>query len=339
MQIVYVLRIQKASQVIADHFCCLKPLLKMTFKKYNYENDKNIFKLIDSLNHRLTRLLLCNNDDDHETVNLIDSSSKRLENQLIDISREMNEKLEQFKQIYSNKINDTESKLLNSQIRLQDSLNDFSSNTLNQISLFRDEMKQINTKLNLNVNNLQNEMHKTAENLAYTNKYFNTRLAESEFKFLNQMKRLECIQVENTTNSLFQFESVKETCVTEPKNIKSVIKTSEKLLQDYLYDLIGSVQTTSDRNNNNDDDDENLKSLLINVIDQFKTNENNIQIQKIHMDNMFMNLNRLIVDSLYNLNLENKFNFDKLKQESIRLENRLNSIENQLKQLHFGEKT
>ena len=111
MQIVYVLRIQKASQVIADHFCCLKPLLKMTFKKYNYENDKNIFKLIDSLNHRLTRLLLCNNDDDHETVNLIDSSSKRLENQLIDISREMNEKLEQFKQIYSNSLSENIKKL------------------------------------------------------------------------------------------------------------------------------------------------------------------------------------------------------------------------------------
>ncbi len=57
------------------------------------------------------------------------------------------------------------------------------------------------------------------------------------------------------------------------------------------------------------------------------------------MDNMFMNLNRLLVDSLYNLDLENKLNFNELKQESIRLENRLNSIENQLKQLHFGEKT
>jgi len=54
------------------------------------------------------------------------------------------------------------------------------------------------------------------------------------------------------------------------------------------------------------------------------------------MDNMFMNLNRLLVDSLYNLNLENKLNLNELKQESIRLENRLNSIENQLKQLHFG---
>jgi site-specific DNA-adenine methylase len=85
--------------------------------------------------------------------------------------------------------------------------------------------------------------------------------------------------------------------------------------------------------------DNKLKELLTSVMNQFKTNENNCLAQKLHMDNMFMNLNRLIVDSLYNLNLENKFNFDKLKQESIRLENRLNSIENQLKQLHFGEIT
>jgi hypothetical protein len=47
-------------------------------------------------------------------------------------------------------------------------------------------------------------MHLKIENLAYTNKYFNSR---------------ESIQVETNNNAMFGFESVKETCVIEPKNI------------------------------------------------------------------------------------------------------------------------
>ena len=66
------------------------------------------------------------------------------------------------------------------------------------------------------------------------------------------------------------------------------------------------------------------------MMNQFKTDENNYQTQKLHMDNMFMNLNRLIVDTIYNLKLENKLNFDELKQDAIRLDNKLNSIEYQL---------
>ncbi len=57
---------------------------------------------------------------------------------------------------------------------------------------------------------------------------------------LNQMKRLESIQVETNNDAMFQFESVKETCVIEPKNIRSVVKTSDKLLEDYLFYLVKS---------------------------------------------------------------------------------------------------
>jgi hypothetical protein len=126
-------------------------------------------------------------------------------------------------------------------------------------------------------------MHKATENLAYTNRYFYSRLAESELKYLNQMKRVESIQVETNNNEMFQLESVKETCVIEPKNIRSVVKTSEKLLEDYLWDLVKSL--VFNKQQNLIDQDNKLKVLLTSVMNQFKTNENNYQTQKLLHDN------------------------------------------------------
>ena len=343
MKIIYVLRIQKAFQPLIDSFCCLRDILNMNFKKYNKDDDNKIFKTIDLFLNKINNLL----SKEDRNVQLADPN-KRLENNLSEMSREMNEKFENFKHIFSNKLNETETKLLNAQVRLQDSLNEFSGITINQINTFREEMKIVNRKVNNDLDNLQKDIIDAKEDIAYTNKYFNSRLAESEQKFVSQVTKVESILIEMARKALFQFESVKESCITEPKNLRSVIINSEKLLEEFLADLIKSNQ----QNISFKDEcleifiqnqvmeklikpsNEELKYLINEMFEKtvhkFQTNEINFQIQKSQIEEMSAELK----NSIKILKTENQKENEKIKNETVLiLDNKLNAIESYLKQL------
>ncbi len=281
-------------------------------------------------------------------INLMDPN-KRLENTFTDISREMNSKIANFKNIFANQMGMTELKLLNAQVRLQDSLNEFSITTTNQINIFREEVKIVNNKVKTDLDNLQKIVKETNEDIAYTKKYFNTRLSESEQNFLMQIMKLEGILIEMTRKALFQFESVKESCITEPKNLRSIIINSEKLLEEFLADLIKSNQQNVNMNDSLFENfvqneiceklikpgNEELKHLINNMfdktIDKFKSNEANFYIQKLQLESMSNNLNDLFAKSMSELKADNKLEFDRIRKESAGLENKLTAIETQLK--------
>ena len=152
-----------------------------------------------------------------------------------------------------------------------------------------------------------------------------------------------------TRKALFQFESVKESCITEPKNLKSVIINSEKLLEEFLADLIKSNQQNVNMNDYLFENfvqseiceklikpgNEELKHLINNMfdktIDKFKSNESNFYIQKLQLETMSRSLNNLFSKSMNELRAENRLEFDRIRKESVGLENKLNSIEVQLK--------
>ncbi len=344
MKIIYVLRIQKAFQPLIDSFCCLRDILNMNFKKYNKDDDYKIFKTIDLFLNKINNLL----SKEDRNVQLADPN-KRLENNLSEMSREMNEKFENFKHIFSNKLNETETKLLNAQVRLQDSLNEFSGITINQINTFREEMKIVNRKVNNDLDNLQKDIIDAKEDIAYTNKYFNSRLAESEQKFVSQVTKVESILIEMARKALFQFESVKESCITEPKNLRSVIINSEKLLEEFLADLIKSNQQNISFKDecleifiqnqvmeklikpSNEELKYLINEMLEKTIQKFQSNEINFQIQKSQIEEMSAELK----NSIRILKTEN----EKIKNETVLiLDTKLNAIESYLKQLIDDQK-
>ncbi len=344
MKIIYVLRIQKAFQPLIDSFCCLRDILNMNFKKYNKDDDYKIFKTIDLFLNKINNLL----SKEDRNVQLADPN-KRLENNLSEMSREMNEKFENFKHIFSNKLNETETKLLNAQVRLQDSLNEFSGITINQINTFREEMKIVNRKVNNDLDNLQKDIIDAKEDIAYTNKYFNSRLAESEQKFVSQVTKVESILIEMARKALFQFESVKESCITEPKNLRSVIINSEKLLEEFLADLIKSNQQNISFKDecleifiqnqvmeklikpSNEELKYLINEMLEKTIQKFQSNEINFQIQKSQIEEMSAELK----NSIKILKTEN----EKIKNETVLiLDTKLNAIESYLKQLIDDQK-
>ncbi len=344
MKIIFVLKVQTAVQPICDRCCCLNPIFNMYYKKYTFENDNEFYKLTDRLYKKLFGIF----SSKEPKINLLDPN-KRLENTFTDVSREMNDKISNFKNIFENQMGMTESKLLNAQVRLQDSLNEFSITTTSQLNVFREEVKVVNNKIKNDLDSLQKVVKETNEDIAYTKKYFNTRLSESEQKFLMQIMKLEGILIEMARKALFQFESVKESCITEPKNLRSIIINSEKLLEEFLADLIKSNQQNVNMNDSLFENfvqneiceklikpgNEELKHLINNMfdktIDKFKSNEANFYIQKLQLESMSNNLNDLFAKSMSELKADNKLEFDRIRKESAGLENKLTAIETQLK--------
>jgi hypothetical protein len=131
---------------------------------------------------------------------------------------------------------------------MQDSLLEFASRTKNQIEILRKENEQFNAITKNDLQNLQkqidmqiNDCNKNTSNeLTYTNKFFNKQLAESENKLLDQNNHLLNILIEISNKNNFQFESVKECCIVQSNNMKSIIQTLQKIINSSFYDLENS---------------------------------------------------------------------------------------------------
>lgn len=192
---------------------------------------------------------------------------------------------------------------------------------------------------------ISNVTRKTSEEFIYTNKYFNTQLADSEQRFIAHMTRLESVLIEMSRNALFQFESVKECCMSESKNLKSIIISSEKLIEDSLTHGRSSLSSSSliefasPRPPPPPSSPFNVDELkfLINIvldktIERSKSNEINFNIQKLQLESMSMSLKTLFTESLEELKETNDLQFNSVKNRSQLLEDKLETIEYQLKQ-------
>lgn len=335
MKILYVLKVQSGWLKVCR---CLSRKY-IIFEKFKRQDDNQIFKFMENIKRKFANLMASK----EQKINLLDPQ-KRLESLLGEQTRETKERIQDIKSLFASHISASESKLVNAQTRLQDSLNEFASVTSQQIVAFRKETNLENIKFKNELESLKKIVKETNESISYTNKYFNTRLAESEQKFLFQIVKIESILIEMTKRALFQFESIKESCITEPKNLKSIILSSERLLGDFLVDLIKSNKQSLNLNLN----ETAFESFIQNEILEKIVKRGNEELQVL-MDNMFnkavntfhtiqsdvieVNIKRLFVDSIGQLNSEYKAEFESIKREYSLLGNKLDAIENQLGKL------
>ncbi len=204
-QIFYVLRIQKAVLPLYNYFGFLKKILNMNFKKYNSQNVNKLLRLADSLKEKTFNYL----SKEDQNINLADPI-KRLENTLKETSREMNEKFEYFEQKFSNKLYETESKINNAQIRLQESLNEFLVITENQMKTFRDILKSLEKKINSDLSNLQVNL-KTASKESVTNVISKpTSLTTTKTEYFTKSANAAQFFAESSTTKIFANENEKK---------------------------------------------------------------------------------------------------------------------------------
>lgn len=131
---------------------------------------------------------------------------------------------------------------------MQDFLIEFASRTNLQVESFRSEQNRNNSLITSDIANLKKQLDEsiddctktTSNELTYTNKIFNTQIAESESKLLDQNNQLLNILIEISNKNNFQFESVKECCIVQSNNMKSIIGTLQKIINTSFYDLENS---------------------------------------------------------------------------------------------------
>lgn len=342
MRIMFVLKVQSAIQPLCENVHCLNNILGMNYKTYSYESEIGLIKIVDTLYTRIIKLIASK----EQRINLSDPQ-KRLEDSFSEMSRLTSEQIKSIKFGFSTQISDVESKLFNSQRRLQDSLNEYSSNAAQQINEFREEVKQLNNKVKVDLSVVQKIIEesistcirRTSEEFVYTNKYFNQQLSETEQRFQTQMQRLESFLIEMTKKALFQFESVKECCVSESKNLKSIIISSEKLMEVSMNDMSQQHHLNENLIVDHllaglklDELKQLVNSVLEKTIERFKTNEINFNIQKLQLESMSMSLKNVFLEALVDLKELNATQFQSIKTRSSYLEDKLETIELQLKQ-------
>jgi len=311
MRISFCLKIQANVDPMIKRFKCLKEILNMNFKMYNYEQENKMFKMANKFWTKLVSLVKPN----EQPIDLIDPT-KRLENSLEKMSIQTNDQIRSVKSCFSTQIIDIESKLLNAQRRLQDSLIEFSDTTLQQINEIKQETKNMNTTLRKDLDKIQNVLEESSGDLNYTNKYFNTRFTESEQAFKNQIVRLEAILVELTEKSLFQYESVKETCINERKSIKESIKISTNFLEEFVTDLVNKLTKSSQIKSNDENSEDKIKSFLIESFKKSNSdNELSIQSQKTELELMINNFKNLFIEKIKDFNSSNQVMLNELKNE------------------------
>lgn len=137
---------------------------------------------------------------------------------------------------------------------MQDFLLEFSSRTNQQLESFRAEQRLNNEQTKKDINSLQKQIDNsindctksTSNELTYTNKIFNTQIAESESKLLNQNNQLLKMLIDLSNKSNFQFESVKECCIVQSNNMKSIIGALQNIINSSFYDLENSNRQSLD---------------------------------------------------------------------------------------------
>jgi hypothetical protein len=146
------------------------------------------------------------------------------------MSKNTSEQIKSIKFGFNNQISDVESKLFNTQRRIQDSLIEFSNNTNEKIDKLNKQTMKMKTdfrEANTKIEESLVEWKKfTIENFSSTNMNFESKLLNLETKLDSESQRVQQLFLQMTKKSNFQFEAVKEDAVLQTKTLKTILMNS-----------------------------------------------------------------------------------------------------------------
>lgn len=238
MRIVFVLKVQSALIPFQKTF--LKHFLNMSFSKYSLESESRL-AVIRSKIWSKTKDLFSNKE---HTIKLSDPQ-KRLEDAFNEMARNTDEAIKSIKFGFVNQISDTETRLYNSQIKLQDSIIELTNLTNLQIAQVREENNQshknVVSRLGETRSDLEQSIQKLAsetdERLTKMNTTFNDQLVESEDHICKLNNRIQNILVDFSNKTQFQFESTKDYSTNQTKNFKQTVMGLQDSIEESFHEL------------------------------------------------------------------------------------------------------
>jgi hypothetical protein len=130
MRIVFVLKVQSA--LIPFQKTCLGSFLNMSFTRYSLDSTSALAAFRNKIKDLFT--------SKEHTIKLSDPQ-KRLEDSFNEMARTTGDNIKSIRFGFINQLADTETRLTNSQIKLQDALCELANSTSEQMSIVRDEHK------------------------------------------------------------------------------------------------------------------------------------------------------------------------------------------------------
>lgn len=207
----------------------------MSFSKYSLRSDNNFQKLKKKVWNKLYS---------RENIIKLTDPQKRLEESFTEMSRGIREELKTIRFCFTNQIVEIESRLSNSQRRLQDSIIELSNRTIELIDEFKQESKSntsnLSDKLTLTESRLEtllgNYERKTDEEFKYTNNFLNNHLKDAEQHLVSLNDKIQNILIGLTKKQTFQYESIKENTITNSQLLRSIIVESLKSFEESFND-------------------------------------------------------------------------------------------------------
>ena len=135
---------------------------------------------------------------------------------------------------------------------------------------------------------------RTNDDFKHTHTFFNTQMTDTEHKILSLSNKMQSILIGLGKKNLFQFESMKHYWINQTKNLKSIILSSQKLVEESFVDL--------ERNNRQDmeivqkklndkinDIDVSLKNVERNFVDLLSRMSNEFGKNLVHFKENYEN--------------------------------------------------
>ena len=145
MRIMFVLKVQSALNPL-QKYPFLKRFLNMRFEKHKPKQQKRLIQILERVKLILKKTFI----SEEPKINLSDPQ-KRLEDSFADMSRNTKEEIKSIKLLFNIQISDVETKLVNSQVRVEDTLNEMTRKTTQALDMLAENALANYTKMQAHI--------------------------------------------------------------------------------------------------------------------------------------------------------------------------------------------
>ncbi|CAF0869034.1 unnamed protein product [Brachionus calyciflorus] len=263
MRIIFVIKVQETLNRF-NNYLCLK-WLNISYEEFNYDNEFKFIKTKNKIIQFLSKRFATIEPD----IKLVDPS-KRLEDNINELSRSTNADLKAIRELLTNQISDVETKLTNSQQRLEDCLVEMSRKTTNnfeftqqdssaQLDIVQQKVSESQQLLNSGINELNRT---TNEKIKALKNSYNSQLKNTKNELVNTQK-----QLENNLNNLAALTQEMSRMTNE--QFKSINLTFNDLFEK-MRDLKDDMLNINDQMNQMKYSQQNLISMSEKFNSQFE---------------------------------------------------------------------
>ena len=247
MRIIFVLKVQEALRPF-HNYEFFKNHLDLRFESYDYSSEYKFIKSKD----KLFRFLKLKFSSIEPSVKLVDPQ-KRLEDGMIELSRNTSEDLKSMRENLLNQIVDVEIRLSNSQQRLEDSLVEMSRKTTNNFETTQEDssnqIKTVQSKLFESQSQIYNTLYDLNRNTSQTftslKQSYGSKLKQTELRFIKNQEKMQnnIKELYTMTNEISKvneehFKSIDQQFCKADDRINEIKSQFDKLIE-----IIASIQS------------------------------------------------------------------------------------------------